>query len=169
MSKTSHPKQLPVPLGQLWDALPAGLRGFGAGLRTLQTRLRTSGSRLRSSRVGFRGFARGAGILEAWRHSDPNPRSLALSRPKAAPNPRSLAPSRPKAAPLQAAPRCARQLIALDGHALTDKRNGNTPSKPAPKPGPEARPSDRPKRWAKSRITKTRSHEERTSRNTYIF
>ena len=29
-------------------------------------------------------------------------------------------------------------------HALADKTNGNTPSKPAPKPGPEARPSDRP-------------------------
>ena len=40
------------------------------------------------------------------------------------------------------------------------------PRSPAPKPD---RPTDRPKRWAKSRTTETRSHEERTSRNTYIF
>ena len=51
-------------------------------------------------------------------------------------------------------------------HALADKTNGNTPSKPAPKPD---RPTDRPKRWAKSHITEARSHEERTSRNTYFF
>ena len=40
------------------------------------------------------------------------------------------------------------------------------PRSPAPKPD---RPTDRPKRWANSRTTETRSHEERTSRNTYIF
>ena len=40
------------------------------------------------------------------------------------------------------------------------------PRSPAPKPD---RPTDRPKCWAKSHITETRSHEERTSRNTYIF
>ena len=40
------------------------------------------------------------------------------------------------------------------------------PRSPAPKPD---RPTDRPKRWAKSHITETRSHKERTSRNTYTF